>query len=54
MAKNENRNDVGLKCTECNNINYFTSKNKKNTPEKLEQKKFCKHCRKATVHKEVK
>jgi len=29
-------------------------KNKKNTPEKLELKKYCSHCRTHTVHKETK
>ena len=29
-------------------------KNKKNTPEKLELNKYCKHCRKTTKHKETK
>jgi large subunit ribosomal protein L33 len=29
-------------------------KNKKNTTEKLQLKKFCKSCRRHTVHKETK
>lgn len=53
-AKNENRNFVGLKCSVCKNINYNSSKNKKNTPEKLELNKFCKTCKKTTLHKESK
>ncbi|MDA8168129.1 MAG: 50S ribosomal protein L33 [Nitrospiraceae bacterium] len=43
-----------LQCTECKNRNYSTIKNKKNTPDKLEISKFCRHCRKHTVHKETK
>jgi len=43
-----------LQCTSCKNKNYATTKNKKNTPEKLELKKYCKHCRRHVVHKEVK
>ena len=31
MAKKENREGIALKCTVCENINYLTSKNKKNT-----------------------
>ena len=31
MAKKENREGVALQCTECKEINYLTSKNKKNT-----------------------
>ena len=54
MAKNENRPHVTLVCAECKHENYVTEKNKKNTTEKLELKKFCKWCNKSTVHKEKK
>jgi large subunit ribosomal protein L33 len=54
MAKKDNRLQIWLKCTECNNRNYVTKKNVKNTTDKLEIKKFCKTCKKATVHKEMK
>jgi large subunit ribosomal protein L33 len=54
MAKKENRLQIWLKCTECNNLNYVTKKNVKNTTEKLEIKKYCNTCRKSTVHKENK
>ena len=54
MAKNENRSYVTLVCTECKNENYMTSKNKKNTTEKLEINKYCSTCNKHTVHKEKK
>ena len=54
MAKNENRNYVTLACQECKHENYTTSKNKKNTPEKLETKKFCRNCGRKTTHKEKK
>lgn len=54
MAKKGNRQDFRLKCTECKNINYTAERNVKNTTEKLEVKKYCKHCQKATVHKEIK
>ncbi len=43
-----------MKCEECKNINYTTSKNPAENKEKLELKKFCKTCRKHTLHKEVK
>ncbi len=43
-----------LQCVECKNRNYSTMKNKKNTPDKLEIKKYCRHCRKHTSHKETK
>ncbi|MDI9471615.1 MAG: 50S ribosomal protein L33 [Tissierellia bacterium] len=45
---------ITLACTECKNRNYNTTKNKKNTPDRLELKKFCKTCRTATVHRETK
>jgi large subunit ribosomal protein L33 len=43
-----------LQCTECKNRNYSTMKNKKNTTGKLELKKYCRSCRKHTLHKETK
>ncbi|MGD9018852.1 MAG: 50S ribosomal protein L33 [Desulfuromonadales bacterium] len=48
------RDIVTLACTECKQRNYTTTKNKKNTPDKLEFKKYCRFCRKHTVHKETK
>ena len=43
-----------LECTQCKNRNYASTKNKKQNPDKLELKKFCKFCRKHTAHKEIK
>ena len=43
-----------LECTECTRRNYATEKNKRNTPNKLELRKYCPWCRKHTVHREVK
>jgi large subunit ribosomal protein L33 len=43
-----------LQCSSCKNKNYSTTKNKKNTTEKLNLKKYCKHCRKHVLHKETK
>ena len=54
MAKKENREGVALKCTVCNEINYLTSKNKKNVEGKLEINKFCRRCNKTTKHVERK
>ena len=45
---------VTLRCSECKERNYFTVKNKKNTPDRLEMKKYCPRCRKYTVHNETK
>jgi len=43
-----------LACTECKQRNYQTNKNKKNDPDRLEIKKYCKFCKKHTLHKETK
>ncbi|GAB4390613.1 MAG: 50S ribosomal protein L33 [Thermodesulfovibrionales bacterium] len=43
-----------LQCSECKNRNYSTMKNKKNTTDKLQLKKYCRSCRKHTLHKETK
>jgi large subunit ribosomal protein L33 len=47
---------VKLQCSQCKNINYYTRKSKKfaSTGKKLELKKYCKHCKKHTLHKEIK
>ena len=45
---------IVLACTECKQRNYNTKKNKKNDPDRLEMKKYCRFCRKHTVHKETK
>lgn len=54
MARKENRQQLWLVCTECNNRNMTTTKNVKTTTEKLELNKFCPECRKHTPHKENK
>lgn len=45
---------VVLRCGECKQRNYNTFKNKKNTTDKLELKKYCPFCRKHTLHQETK
>lgn len=60
MAKKENRIQVILECTEHKNSGkpgtsrYVTTKNKKNTPERIELKKYNPTLRRYTVHKEIK
>jgi len=54
MAKKGKRPLVNLTCTECKRRNYVTNRNVINTPEKMTLKKFCKFCRKSTIHKETK
>ena len=48
------RNLITLTCTECKQRNYQTNKNKKNDPDRIELNKYCKFCKKHTLHKETK
>ena len=60
MAKKGNRIQVILECTEhkdsgvAGTSRYITTKNKKNTPDRLELKKFNPILKRVTVHKEIK
>ena len=60
MAKKGNRVQVILECTEHKTSGlpgtsrYITKKKKKNTPERLELKKYNPILKKVTVHKEIK
>ncbi len=45
---------ITLRCSECKQRNYNTMKNKKNDPDRLEMKKYCRFCKKHTVHNETK
>jgi large subunit ribosomal protein L33 len=60
MAKKGNRIQVILECTEHRSSGqpgmsrYITTKNRKNTTERLELKKFNPILKKVTVHKEIK
>ncbi|MBM3442943.1 MAG: 50S ribosomal protein L33 [Bacteroidetes bacterium] len=59
-AKKGARVQVILECTEHKNSGlagtsrYITTKNKKNTPERLELKKYNPMLKKVTLHKEIK
>ena len=48
------REIIILACEDCKRRNYNTTKNKVNTPDKLEFKKYCRWCKKHTTHKETK
>nr|YP_010498548.1 ribosomal protein L33 [Tournefortia montana]UWN03991.1 ribosomal protein L33 [Tournefortia montana] len=67
MAKRKDvRVTVILECTSCvrnganaNKIStgisrYITQKNRQNTPNRLELRKFCRYCYKHTLHGEIK
>ncbi|MDA8200508.1 MAG: 50S ribosomal protein L33 [Thermaerobacter sp.] len=47
------RTIITLACGECKRRNYTTSKNKKNDPNRLERRKYCRWCRAHTVHRET-
>ena len=50
----EVRVTIVLACTDCKQRNYNSMKNKKNDPDRIEMRKFCKFCHKHTMHKETK
>ena len=45
---------ISLTFSACKQRNYNTTKNKKNNPDRLEMKKYCRFCKKHTVHRETK
>jgi len=48
------REIITLACTECKRKNYTTTKNKRKHTDRLELKKYCKFCKKHTLHREIK
>lgn len=64
MPKNKGpRILITLECQECHSnekkqsqgvSRYLTKKNRRNTPERIELHKYCRYCRKVTIHKEIK
>ena len=60
MAKKENRVQVILECTEQRESGvpgmsrYITTKNKKNTNQRLERKKYNPYLKRVALHREVK
>lgn len=69
MAKNKGaRIIITLRCTNCKTttkdqggkqrssrkIDYTTTKNRRNTPDRLELKKFCPNCNSHTLQREIK
>uniref|UniRef100_UPI0030FEE75F ribosomal protein L33 n=1 Tax=Verhuellia lunaria TaxID=447313 RepID=UPI0030FEE75F len=66
MAKGKDaRVIVLLECTNCARkgfnkkkltgiLRYITQRNRHNTPDRLELKKFCPYCHKHTIHGEIK
>jgi large subunit ribosomal protein L33 len=53
MAKKKKKQFVKLTCSVCKRVNYFADK-LKDPEKKIEVNKFCKWCRKRTLHKQGK
>ena len=45
---------ITLECIKCKNRNYRTTKNKKQSTNRIELKKYCNICKIHTLHKETK
>ncbi len=48
------RTKITLACTECKQRNYDLTKDKKTHPDRMEVRKYCRFCKKHTLHKETK
>ncbi len=44
---------ISLECTVCKERNYRTTKNRRNDPDRIELRKYCKRCRSHTLHRET-
>jgi large subunit ribosomal protein L33 len=53
MARGEIRIAVTLACEECKRRNYQTEKSKRNDPDRIELRKYCRWCGKHTPHRET-
>jgi large subunit ribosomal protein L33 len=53
VAKAGIRIAVTMACTDCKERNYETTKSKRNTPDRIELRKFCPRCAKQTLHRET-
>lgn len=47
------REIITLACAACQRRNYTTTKNKRTHPDRLELRKYCRWCRKHTLHRET-
>jgi large subunit ribosomal protein L33 len=53
MARGDVRIGVTLACEECKRRNYETTKSRRNTPDRVELRKYCRWCGRHTPHKET-
>jgi len=47
------RTKITLACEDCKQRNYNTMKEKKNHPDRMQIKKYCRFCNKHTSHRET-
>jgi large subunit ribosomal protein L33 len=53
MARGDVRIAITLACEECKRRNYQTNKSKRNNPDRVSLRKYCRWCRKHTSHRET-
>ena len=53
MARGDVRIAVTLACEECRRRNYQTKKSKRNNPDRITLRKYCRWCRSHTSHRET-
>src|ERR1700721_1465020 len=51
MARGDVRIAVTLACEECKHRNYQTNKSKRNNPDRISLRKYCRWCRRHTSHR---
>ena len=53
MVRGDVRIVVTLACEECKRCNYQSEKSKRNDPNRIELRKYCRWCGRHTDHKET-
>jgi large subunit ribosomal protein L33 len=53
VAKTGVREKITLACTQCKRRNYESAKSKRNTPDRVELRKYCHWCGRHTPHRET-
>ncbi|MBA2580785.1 MAG: 50S ribosomal protein L33 [Thermoleophilaceae bacterium] len=53
MARGDVRIGVTLACDQCKRRNYQTQKSKRNNPERIAMRKYCRWCSSHTDHRET-
>jgi large subunit ribosomal protein L33 len=53
MARGDVRIAITLACEECKRRNYQTNKSKRNNPDRVALRKYCRWCGRHTDHRET-